>query len=446
LAASCGDWFYYNGKKLVVGNPQNDETRRVAYDVEIKSINISAGLNNLNTEIYDYNAVENDYFEDAPDRPIKGMNSYMEVAKGKSESIYKTTCKLPMNRAIIDENDIMHQMKACHSRSATKLSNVRAEAKTCAIRLGELVSVRLPKSHQKDVGPDLGRYRIIEVTHQVDEAGIYSNIFKGVAGGTEMLPDDHIQTPTAFPEPAVVTDNADPLNMGRVKVRYFWQDEEESTNWMRLQGQSAGSSDVVKKNRGLVFIPEIEDQVMVAFEQGNPDRPYVTGSLFHRDNGGGAATDNNIKSITTRSGHTIEFDDTEGEEKIHIRDNGGSVITFDTKEKSLFISSNEDLNLSAKNINIAAEENISIGAKKDISISAEGNMQALSKGDMAIQSDGDTSVSSQGNLEMEATSDASLSGLKALIKGETNAELNAAQIKVAGSAMAEFSGSIVKLN
>jgi len=153
-----------------------------------------------------------------------------------------------------------------------------------------------------------------------------------------------------------------------------------------------------------------------------------------------------IKSITTRSGHTIEFDDTEGEEKIHIRDNGGSVITFDTKEKSLFISSNEDLNLSAKNINIAAEENISIGAKKDISISAEGNMQALSKGDMAIQSDGDTSVSSQGNLEMEATSDASLSGLKALIKGETNAELNAAQIKVAGSAMAEFSGSIVKLN
>jgi uncharacterized protein involved in type VI secretion and phage assembly len=185
---------------------------------------------------------------------------------------------------------------------------------------------------------------------------------------------------------------------------------------------------------------------MVAFEQGNPDRPYVTGSLFHRDNGGGAATDNNIKSITTRSGHTIEFDDTEGEEKIHIRDNGGSVITFDTKEKSLFISSNEDLNLSAKNINIAAEENISIGAKKDISISAEGNMQALSKGDMAIQSDGDTSVSSQGNLEMEATSDATLSGLKALIKGETNAELNAAQIKVAGSAMAEFSGSIVKLN
>ncbi|WP_199898138.1 hypothetical protein, partial [Marinilabilia salmonicolor] len=199
LAASCGDWFYYDGKKLIAGNPKKDETSRVAYDVEIKSINISAGINNLNTEIYDYNAVENDYFEDAPTQPIEGVNSYMEVAKGKSESIYKTTCKLPMNRAILDEKDIMRQMKMHHSRSASKLSDVKAEAKTCAIRLGELVSVRLPESHQKDVGPDLGRYRIVEVMHEVNRAGIYSNTFRGVAGGTEMLPDDHIKTPTAFP-------------------------------------------------------------------------------------------------------------------------------------------------------------------------------------------------------------------------------------------------------
>lgn len=379
LAASCGDWFYYNGKKLIVGNPQSDETRRVAYDVEIKSINISAGLNNLNTEIYDYNAVENDYFEDAPDQPIEGVNSYMDVAKRKSESIYKTTCKLPINRAIVDENDIMHQMRARHSRSASQLSNMRAEAKTCAIRLGELVSVRLPESHQKDVGPDLGRYRVVEVAHQVNEAGIYSNTFRGVAGGTEMLPDNHIITPTAFPEPATVTDNADPLKMGRVKVRYFWQDEDASTNWMRVQGQSAGSSDVVKKNRGMVFIPEIGDQVMVAFEQGNPDRPYVTGSLFHRDNGGGAATDNNIKSITTRSGHTIEFDDTDGEEKITIKDNGGNIITLDKSSKSIEIAASGKITFTAEEINMQASNKVNIESGADIRISATENMAAYAK-------------------------------------------------------------------
>jgi uncharacterized protein involved in type VI secretion and phage assembly len=379
LAASCGDWFYYNGKKLIVGNPQNDETRRVAYDVEIKSISISAGINNLNTEIYDYNAVENDYFEDAPDQPIEGVNSYMDVAKSKSETIYKTTCKLPMNRAIIDENDIMQQMKARHSRSASQLSNMRAEAKTCAIRLGELVSVRLPESHQKDVGPDLGRYRVVEVAHQVDEAGIYSNTFRGVAGGTEMLPDNHIITPTAFPEPATITDNADPLNMGRVKVRYYWQDEDDSTNWMRLQGQSAGSSGVVKKNRGMVFIPEVDDQVMVAFEQGNPDRPYVTGSLFHRDNAGGAATDNNIKSITTRSGHTIEFDDTDEAEKITIKDNGGNIITLDKSSKSIEITASGNITFTAEEINMQASNKVNIESGADIRMSATENMAAYAK-------------------------------------------------------------------
>ncbi len=249
-----------------------------------------------------------------------------------------------------------------------------------------------------------------------------------------MLPDDHIKTPTAFPEPATVTDNADPLNMGRVKVRYFWQEEEESTNWMRLQGQSAGGSDVIKKNRGLVFIPEIDDQVMVAFEQGNPDRPYVTGSLFHRDNASGAATDNNIKSITTRSGHTIEFDDTEGEEKIHIRDNGGSVITFDTKEKSLLINSAENVDISAKNINLSAEENITLGAKKNLELAAETDVNTVARGNVALQSDGDTNVAAKGAVNVEAKQDVAINGMNAALDGKQNVDVKGGmQTNVSGT-------------
>ena len=70
---------------------------------------------------------------------------------------------------------------------------------------------------------------------------------------------------------------------------------------MRVQSPDAGKSDKVAKNRGFVFIPEPGDLVMVGFEQGNPDRPYVTGSLFYKANSEGAATDNSVKRVSVHA-------------------------------------------------------------------------------------------------------------------------------------------------
>src|SRR5690554_6686966 len=447
MAALCGEWFYYNGQQLVLGNPKREDTTRAAFDVELQSLNISAGLEQLNTELYDYDPNTDDYKEDAAPESIDGVNSYMRVAKDRSSNFYKEPAKLPAGRAMIDESDIMATTRAHFSRVYSQSSVFEAVSNTCAIRVGELVTTRLPESLQKNCGPDLGRYRVLSITHIVDQKGLYRNKFKGVAGATETLPlPEGFKAPMAFPEPATVTDNADPDKLGRVQVRFFWQDQDAASNWMRVQTPGGGTSAVIEKNRGFWFVPEIGDQVMVAFEQGDPSRPFVAGSLFHMNNASGMVADNNIKAITTRSGHTIEFDDTDGAEKIHIRDNGGSIITFDTQEKSLLISSMETLNLSAKNVNIAAEENVTIGAQKDMNLSSEGNMQAVSKGELALQSDGDTSVSSKGAVTIEATSDATLSGANALVEGKASAELNGTQAKVNGKAMAEVAGGIVKVN
>src|SRR5690554_5012999 len=425
MAALCGEWFYYDGQKLVLGNPKREDTTRAAFDVELQSLNISAGLEQLNTELYDYDPNTDDYKEDAAPESIDGVNSYMRVAKDRSSGIYKEPAKLPAGRAMLDESDIMATTRAHFSRVYSQSSVFEAVSNTCAIRVGELVTTRLPESLQKDCGPDLGRYRVLSITHIVDQKGLYRNKFKGVAGASETLPlPDGFKAPMAFPEPATVTDNADPDKLGRVQVRFFWQDQDAASNWMRVQTPGAGTSAVIEKNRGFWFVPEIGDQVMVAFEQGDPSRPFVAGSLFHMNNTSGMVADNNIKAITTRSGHTIEFDDTDGAEKIHIRDNGGSIITFDTQEKSLLISSMETLNLSAKNVNIAAEENVTIGAQQNVELAAEADVSAVAKGNVALQSDSDTSVSSKGAVAIEATSDASLSGANALVEGKASAELN----------------------
>lgn len=72
-----------------------------------------------------------------------------------------------------------------------------------------------------------------------------------------------------------------------------------------MQTPNAGVSGAVPKNRGWVFVPEVGDQVMVSYEHGNPDRPYVTGSVFHSGSGKGGDKDNKVKSIITRSGNAI---------------------------------------------------------------------------------------------------------------------------------------------
>ncbi len=446
MAASCGDWFYYDGSKLNLGNPNIENDTRAAFDMELSKIAISAGLGNLNMELYDYDAVTNDYKEDAPVKNIEGINSYMRVALDKSEPLFPNVNKMATNRAMVDENDIVAQMRAVYSKKYSKMSVFSAQSNTCAIRLGELVTTRLPESLQQDVGPDLGRYRVLEIHHEIDQSGIYRNTFKGVAGMTETIPTDHIVQPVAFPELAMVVENQDPEALGRVKVRFLWMGDDVTTNWIRVQTSNIGVDESNDGLHGLYFIPSLNDQVMVSFEHGDPSRPYVSGSLVHADNAAGVQADHTISKIVTASGHTIELNDTEGEETIKIYDNEGSIIIFDTQAKSLTINATETIDIAAKNINITAEENITIGAQGNIDIAAEGDLINQAQGNVSLQSDGDTTLKSSGAVAVEATSDATISGMNAVIEGSVGAELNGAQTKVTGSAMTEVSGGIIKLN
>lgn len=126
----------------------------------------------------------------------------------------------------------------------------------------------------------------------------------------------------------IVTNNQDPENMGRVKVKFPWLEEGDESYWARVATLMAG------KDRGTFFLPEVEDEVLVAFDHGDIDHPYVIGTLWNgvdtppetNENG-----KNNIRKIKSRSGHEIIFDDNDEEkkEKIEIRTNGGHTIVLD---------------------------------------------------------------------------------------------------------------------
>lgn len=284
------------------------------------------------------------------------------------------------------------------------------------IRIGEPAVISIPPTMCKR--QDLGRYRIVELSHSIDANGTYTNTFKGIPASMEYIPMKNIRTPVAYSMLAEVTDNADPENMGRVQVQFAWQkSKNKTTNWIRVRSLDAGSSETVSKNRGFVFVPEIGDQVMVDFELGDPCRPYVSGSMFHRNNGKGGNADNHIKTIVTRSGHTIEFDDSEDSTwGITIKDKEKNTIHWNTKHKTIEIlaplkvvvkseeidciaskcvklesgdeirlQAKNMLSINAKNISTNAEDNYSLDAKT-IETTAESTSQQTTKGDMVLSS------------------------------------------------------------
>lgn len=178
----------------------------------------------------------------------------------------------------------------------------------------------------------------------------------------------------------IVTNNKDEEGWGRVKVKYPHISDTDESYWARVLTPMAG------KERGLYFLPEVDDEVLVAFDQGDINFPYILGGLWNgqdkppETNGDGK---NNKRLIKSRSGHQIILDDTEGAEQIVIRDSTGkNEIAIDSKNNAITIKVEQDMTIEAKGkINIKTSggdiaiecNNFNIQAKQNCEIKANGN-------------------------------------------------------------------------
>jgi len=185
----------------------------------------------------------------------------------------------------------------------------------------------------------------------------------------------------------IVTNNQDPDGLGRVKVCFPWLSDEDESWWARIATLMAGNE------RGAYFLPEVGDEVLVAFEHGNIRFPYVLGALWNGQdappeseplNGDGKVVKRVIKS---RSGHVIRLNDEDGKEKIEIIDKSEkNSIVFDTAANTISITVDKDITLSATQgtikldaqkieINSSADAKIKAGAGMDVEASATMNIK-----------------------------------------------------------------------
>ncbi len=183
---------------------------------------------------------------------------------------------------------------------------------------------------------------------------------------------------------AVVADNKDPEGLGRVRILFPWLDTEESF-WARVATPMAG------EKMGVYFLPDPGDEVLVAFEEGELERPIVIGGLWNgrdlppEDNADGQ---NNKRLIRSRGGHEICFEDQDGgglvlktstgqkivlkgpqgQETITIEDPAGNKVFFDSAKQELRIKSPLKITLEAVEVKIKAQVNLELVSSGTLTI------------------------------------------------------------------------------
>ena len=184
--------------------------------------------------------------------------------------------------------------------------------------------------------------------------------------------------------PAVVTNNKDPEGAGRVKVNYPWLSAEDEGYWARVAAPMAGAG------RGVYFLPEVNDEVLVAFEQGDLRFPYVVGALWNGKDTPPVKNDdgkNDVRVIRSRSGHVLRLTDTDGKETIEIVDKSEkNKLVFDTAKNTITIVADKDITLSAPSGTIRIEaRKLEIKSTADTAIEADGGLDLKTIGTMNIK-------------------------------------------------------------
>ena len=421
LSYTFGELFFFDGEKLNFGKPNDSATTKLVLGNDLLGLRTTASATPRNFSRYDY--MDEDGKEIISDSKPKKPSGLMGNASRKNELIYdKENKDLTYSEYPVSQEKHMTDLLEARQKTADgSVLNVEGVTHTCKLKLGGVIEIGFPS----EMGvSSLGKYRIMYIEHTVDLMGNYSNYFEAAPLGYE--PVQSILGPIkAYPEVATVTSNSDPKNMGRVQVQFDWQKPvSKNTNWIRVQSPDAGGSGM--KNRGMVFIPEVGDQVMVGFEFGDPNRPYVMGSMFDGKTGSGGDSDNRIHSIITKSGLCIQFNDDSTDCGITMIDKNGNQIHLKTSGNSIEIIANEEISLKAKNIKLNASENINMSAGKDIDATAKGNCSVSVDGDQEISIKGDLSetVKGEGDVTVEKAYSVSVSkDMKLSVDGKLTASV-----------------------
>jgi uncharacterized protein involved in type VI secretion and phage assembly len=218
---------------------------------------------------------------------------------------------------------------------------------------------------------------------------------------------------------AIVTDNNDTEGkMARVKVKYPWLTDSEGSFWARVVFPGGG------KDRGIMYMPEVDDEVLVGFEHGDINQPYIIGGLYNGKDAPALPADKFNKSnaivqriIKSRTGHIVLLDDSDDKPGIQIIDKTGkNFIKIDS-------------------------------TTGDMTIEMEGKVTVTAKGDMKLESKKSVEIIAATDIKLNANSNVNIKAMSAFsAEGTASAEVKGATLALKGSASASLKAPLVEIN
>ncbi|MBL4745205.1 MAG: hypothetical protein JKY08_02435 [Flavobacteriaceae bacterium] len=403
LAKQYNEWFYYNGTQIIFGKLKHGEVQRVEYGRDLSEIQLEINVKDHRQTNFSYNATDHNLLSASSKNQVAGLNELGMHAFYTSSEIFTTEQNNFTNIETNVKSQIDELVARKQATASAGLHVMKAKSTKQGLTVGTVIKVASAKVDGKSTFDiqNYGEYMITRIIHTATERLEYFNTFEAIPSGITIPEEPLVSLPKAASQLATVISNNDPKGMGRVQVRFDWQRNTMKTSWLRVMSADAGSSENHAKNRGHVFVPEVNDQVMIGFEYNNPNRPFILGAMFHGENGAGGKQGNNIKTIITKSGHMIKFNDTPSNESITITDKKGNHVLIDTQNETISINALKDVNIIAgENINISAGKNIVVNAGENIDETAGRNISSRAGKDITISATEDFKQKSTSHTEI----------------------------------------------